>query len=76
MLKQEASNKLTQREMEIFQLIVEGKSNKHIASTLAITIRTVKFHTGNIYLKLGFHCRSEAIVWAWQNHNLDRPKER
>lgn len=58
---------LTYRETEILQLLGNGWSNKAIADHLSITIRTVKFHTANIYSKIGVDSRSGAIAWAWRN---------
>jgi DNA-binding NarL/FixJ family response regulator len=56
---------LTERENEILDLLAEGMSNKEIADQLCLTMRTVKFHTGNIYTKLDVASRAEAIAWAW-----------
>ena len=55
---------LTEREVEILQLIVQGYSNQGIAETLVIELSTVKWHTGNIYSKLGVARRSQAIKLA------------
>lgn len=60
-------NELTDREIEVLLLLAQGRRNQHIAQILHITVRTVKFHTGNIYAKLGCESRSEAIVWTWTN---------
>jgi len=60
--------RLTKREIEILRLLAKGLSNQQIAGQLCLTIRTVKFHTGNIYSKLGFKGRSQAIAWVWQQH--------
>jgi len=43
---------LTPRESEVAQLMAEGHSDKVIARVLAISIKTVNVHIGNIYLKL------------------------
>ena len=67
MLNMKISYQLTDREIEILQLLAEGWCNKYIADKLFITIRTVKFHTGNIYGKLGLNGRSETIAWAWRS---------
>ena len=45
------SNKLSNREQEVVKLLLEGKSNKLIASALSISDRTVEFHLRNIYEK-------------------------
>lgn len=58
---------LTNREVEILRLLAEGWSNKQIADKLSITIRTVKFHTNNIYSKMLVASRAEAIAWIWKH---------
>ncbi|HXG92538.1 MAG TPA: response regulator transcription factor [Blastocatellia bacterium] len=57
---------LTSRELEILTLIVEGKSNKRIASELGITEGTVKIHINNILSKLGVSDRTQAATFALQ----------
>lgn len=51
---------LSIREREIFDLILQGKSNKEIAESINISINTVKFHIKNIYEKLHIKNRKEA----------------
>jgi len=46
---------LTQREMEVLQLIAEGKANKESAAILSISIKTVEKHRQNLMEKLGIH---------------------
>jgi ATP/maltotriose-dependent transcriptional regulator MalT len=65
MIDVEYKDELTDRELEVLGLIAQGWSNRQIAEYLQIEIRTVKYHTTNIYSKLGVKSRSEAIVWAW-----------
>ncbi len=55
---------LTEREMEVLELIVDGKSNKEIASTLNVTTHTAKAHVGNIIQKLAVDDRTQAAVKA------------
>jgi len=55
---------LTQREMEVLQLLAEGLPNKLIAQRLSITDHTVKFHVNAIMGKLGVQSRTEAVVRA------------
>lgn len=55
---------LTEREMEILQLIVNGCSNSEIAETLFISLGTVKTHVRNILNKLCADDRTQAAVLA------------
>jgi len=57
----------TPRELEVIQLLAEGKSNKEIAAALGITVRTVETHRGKIMLKLGVHSLAELIHYAIRN---------
>jgi DNA-binding NarL/FixJ family response regulator len=54
-------NKLTEKEKEILEMIVDGFLYKEIANKKSITIDGIKKHVGNIYEKLQVHTRSEAI---------------
>lgn len=58
------SNPLTNREMQVLQLIVDGYSNAEIADELFITIGTVKTHVRNILNKLSAGDRTQAAVHA------------
>lgn len=53
---------LSDREKEIYSLLLEGLRNKDIADTLQISENTVKFHLKNLYGKLGVTNRSKAIT--------------
>jgi DNA-binding NarL/FixJ family response regulator len=66
-LKGEKSLGLTQRELEILRLIVSGKSNKEIASDLALSVNTVAVHRANIMDALGIHNTAELVVYAIKN---------
>jgi LuxR family maltose regulon positive regulatory protein len=55
---------LSERELEILQLIAEGLTNPEIASRLFLSLNTVKAHTRNIYGKLGVHSRTQAVARA------------
>jgi DNA-binding NarL/FixJ family response regulator len=57
-------NALTEREREILDLLAQGLSNKLIASKLYLSVRTVEGHLANIYLRLGIHSRTEAMLMA------------
>jgi DNA-binding NarL/FixJ family response regulator len=53
---------LTEREIEILRKLAEGLGNKQIASGLAISEHTVKFHISSILDKLGASNRTEAVT--------------
>ena len=55
---------LTAREMEVFRLLSEGKSNPEVAVQLFISEHTVKVHVSRILEKLGLSSRSEAMRLA------------
>ena len=58
---------LTEREMEVLNLVAEGKSNQQIAESLFLSLATVKAHVGNILSKLQVSSRAEAIAYAIKN---------
>ncbi|MHB0916093.1 MAG: diguanylate cyclase [Thermoleophilia bacterium] len=53
-------SELSERELEVLELIAEGKSNSQISQDLFITVNTVRFHLANIYQKLSVSNRTEA----------------
>ncbi len=55
---------LTTRELEVLQLIVNGKSNKEIATVLGLSANTVAVHRANIMQALGIHNTAEMVVYA------------
>ena len=55
---------LSERELEILQLIAGGMSNKELANELVLTVGTVKWHLNNIYSKLGVRSRTQAVARA------------
>lgn len=52
---------LTERELQVLQLLGRGLANKQIAVNLGISEHTVKFHVSSIYTKLGVNSRTEAV---------------
>jgi LuxR family maltose regulon positive regulatory protein len=55
---------LSERESEVLAMLTEGLSNQVIAARLYLSLRTVKFHTSNIYGKLRVKTRTEAVSKA------------
>lgn len=72
-LKGERASALTPRELEILQLIVEGKSNKEIADQLQLSANTVAVHRANIMQALNIHKTAELVVYAIRNGLVSIP---
>jgi LuxR family maltose regulon positive regulatory protein len=53
---------LSEREIEVLQLIAEGLTNPEIAARLFLSLHTIKTHTRNIYGKLGVNNRTQAVT--------------
>jgi len=66
-LRGERNAGLTARELEVLQLIVNGKSNKEIADDLKLSANTVAVHRANIMETLGIHKTAELVVYAIRN---------
>ena len=72
-LKGERNAGLTRREMEILQLICDGKSNKEIAAQLDLSSNTIAVHRANIMDALGIHKTAELVVYAIRNGLVNIP---
>jgi DNA-binding NarL/FixJ family response regulator len=72
-LKGERNAGLTPREVEILQLICDGKSNKEIAAQLDLSANTVAVHRANIMDALGIHKTAELVVYAIRNGLVNIP---
>ena len=64
---------LTPRELEVLQMIVDGKSNKEIAAALDLSANTVAVHRANMMEVLGAHKTAELVVYAIRNGLVDLP---
>ncbi|MBK9927068.1 MAG: response regulator transcription factor [Anaerolineales bacterium] len=60
-------DELTDRERDVLKLMVEGLNNTQIAERLVVSLSTVKFHIGNILMKLRVENRVAAVTVAIQN---------
>lgn len=70
--QEEPSANLTEREQEVLAYLARGYTNKDIAQTLFLSVRTVEAHLHNIYSKLDVASRTEAVLWA-VNLDFGRP---
>ena len=59
---------LTDRELEVLIAMADGLTLQQMALKLSITLSTVKYHSANIFRKLGAQNRSEALVVALKNN--------
>src|SRR5579859_3398808 len=59
---------LTSRELEVYELLAQGRTNQEIAQTLFISNSTTKVHVRHIFEKLGVHSRAEAARAALDGH--------
>jgi DNA-binding NarL/FixJ family response regulator len=62
--QEDLSVNLTEREQDVLNILAQGYTNKDIAQTLFLSVRTVEAHLRNIYGKLGVASRTEAAIWA------------
>ena len=63
---------LTARELEVLQLLVEGRTNKAIAQTLFISVHAVNLHVARVLHKTGTSNRTEAAAFAARQHLVER----
>ena len=61
---QQLEDPLSERELEVLDLLASGRTNSEVARDLFVSVGTVKSHTGNIYRKLGAKNRAEALARA------------
>jgi len=66
-----SSKKLSEREIQVLQLISKGNSNKEIAQLLFVTEDTIKMHVKKVLAKLSANDRTQAVVIAIQRGLLD-----
>ncbi|MHB8814489.1 MAG: LuxR C-terminal-related transcriptional regulator, partial [Steroidobacteraceae bacterium] len=62
---------LSARELEIVQLLAEGKSTKEVATALGISVKTAETHRSNIMRKGGFGSLAELVRYAIRNRIIE-----
>ena len=62
---------LTDRELEVIKALARGMSDRQIAQSLAISEKTVRNHTSNIYRKLHIFDRTQAVIYAVREGVID-----
>jgi DNA-binding NarL/FixJ family response regulator len=65
---------LSEREAEILGLLAQGLTNKDIAQTLVLSVRTVEAHLRSLFGKLGVRSRTEAALWAVRHNYGNRSR--
>jgi DNA-binding NarL/FixJ family response regulator len=55
---------LTKRELQIAELVAQGRSNKQVAATLFLSEKTIEHHLSRVYAKLGVRSRTE-LTATW-----------
>ena len=60
----ESSPELTRRERQVADLVATGLTNREIAATLHLSVRTVEVHVDHILTKLGFRTRTRLAAWV------------
>ena len=66
-----AGSPLTTREVEVIQLLAEGKSNREVAAELGVSTRTVESHRNHIMHKMNFSSFSELVRFAVRNNLVE-----
>lgn len=66
---------LTGREVEVLACLAAGMSNKQVARSLGISVRTVTVHVSNLLRKTGSASRTEAALWAVRQRTADPARQ-
>lgn len=62
---------LSNREMEVFQFLAKGFTNKEIAEHMFLSVKTIESHRSKIYAKLGLKTRSDLVSYAIKHKLFD-----
>lgn len=66
---------LTEREIEVLEYVVQGKTNKEISQILMVTHHTIKAHVASIIRKIGVKNRLEAALVAVSKGLVNHPQD-
>ncbi len=66
-------NRLTARERQVLQLIAEGKTNRHIAEMLDLSVKTVDTHRAHLMRKLDIHDQTTLVKYAIRRGIVQMP---
>ncbi len=69
----DADHDLTDRELQVLQLLVDGASPRDVADALVVSPKTVGNHLTNVYRKLDVHSRTQAITRAIRDGLVEPP---
>lgn len=69
------TEELSEREQQVYELLVHGTTNKQIANHLGIVEKTVKTHITAVFKKLGFKNRSQAIAQYYKRKDVTNGPE-
>lgn len=65
------SERLTYREKEVLNLIVQGYTNNQMGEKLGVSPRTIDSHRTNMMRKLGVHKATDLVIYAFANTGLE-----
>lgn len=68
---EDAYEKLTRRERQVFKLLAEGSTSRDIANYLGVSLKTAMSHRSNLMAKLNVHSRAELIKMAVRKGIID-----
>jgi len=68
---EDGSSRLTSRQCEIVQLLVEGKSSKEVACALGLNVKTAETRRANIMRRLDCHSVTGLVRYAIRNHTIE-----
>jgi DNA-binding NarL/FixJ family response regulator len=61
-------NRLTPRELQVVELLAEGKTTKDVAAILSMSVKTAETHRSNIMHKLSLHSATQLVLYAVRNN--------